>query len=78
MLSQAGGAGLVAVATNELPLLCPTPSKAVSWLAQWERQATVFALDRAWSVFPDGAGTGRELRQGKARLPLSHLLCHSP
>ena len=42
----------------------PAPSKAVSWLAGWEQQATGFALDRARSVFPDGAGTGRELWQG--------------
>lgn len=47
----------------------PAPSKAVSWPAGKERQATVFALDRARSVFPDGAGTGRELWRRGARPP---------
>lgn len=64
-LSQAGGDGAGAVASSGPPLPCPAPSKAASWLAGWEQQATVFALDRAWSVFPDGAGTGRELWQGE-------------
>lgn len=30
-----------------LPLLHPSPSKAVSWLVRWEQLATVFAVDRA-------------------------------
>lgn len=65
VLSQAGGAGAGAAASSGPPPPPPAPSKAVSWPAGKEQQATVFALDRARSVFPDGAGTGRELWQGE-------------
>ena len=63
------------LAANELPLPCPAPSKAVSWLVWPEQQPIAFALDRACSVFPDCVGTGREPWQGEAQPHLCHLLC---
>lgn len=71
-LSQAGEAGAMAVAKRGPPHLHSVPSKAVSWLARWEQQATVFALDRAWSVF-SACRDRQGVTAGESTAALFHL-----